>query len=53
LVRHETTDIGRILVLSQTFISDLTKQVIVCPSQIFDLDHKVRAHPMNTTEDER
>src|ERR1700730_11810959 len=36
LVRHGTLDLGRIFVLSQTLVSDLTKQVVVYPCQIFD-----------------
>jgi hypothetical protein len=40
------------LVLSQTLVNDLTKQVIVCPGQVFDLGYKLGAHPTNTTEDE-
>jgi hypothetical protein len=36
LVRHGTLDLGRIFVLSHTLVSDLTKQVVVCPCQIFD-----------------
>jgi hypothetical protein len=43
----------RILVLAHTLIGHLTKQVVVRPSQVSDLDHKFGADPMNTTEDER
>ena len=52
-VRHGTLDVGRILVLSLTLVNDLTKQVVVCPCQVFDLDHKLGANPMHTAQDER
>src|SRR5712671_6217823 len=42
LVRYGTLDVGRILVLPQTLVNDLTKQVVFCPCQVFDLDHKLR-----------
>jgi len=53
LIRRRTTDLGRILVLSQTLVNDLTKQVILCPSQIFDLDNKLGPNPVHAAEDER
>ena len=36
MVRHGTLDVGRIFVLPQTLVNDLTKQVILCPGQVFD-----------------
>jgi hypothetical protein len=45
--------VGRILVLSQTLANDLTKQVVIRPRQVFDLDHKLGPNPMNAAEDER
>jgi hypothetical protein len=53
LVRDGTPDVGRILVLSQTFVNDLTKQVVARPCQIFDLDDKLRPNPVDAAEDER
>ena len=53
MVRDGTLDVGRILVLSQTLVNDLTKQVVICPAQIFDLDHKLRPNPVHAAEDER
>jgi hypothetical protein len=53
LVRQGTLDVSRILVLSQTLINDLTKQVILCPSQVFDLDYKLGPNPVDAAEDER
>jgi hypothetical protein len=47
------TDLGRSLVLAQTFIDHLTQQVIVTPGQVFDLDDKLRSHPMDAVQDER
>jgi hypothetical protein len=41
------------LVLPQTLINHLTKQVVVGPSQVFDLDHKLGTNPMHAAEDER
>jgi hypothetical protein len=37
-VRYLATDLCRWLVFPQTFIDHLTKQVIVGPGQVFDLD---------------
>jgi hypothetical protein len=45
LVGHRTLDFGRIFVLPQTLVNDLTKQVVVRPRQIFDFDHKLGAEP--------
>jgi hypothetical protein len=53
LVRHGTLDVGRILVLSQTLVDYLPKQVIVDPSQVFDLDNKLGPNPVHAAEDER
>jgi hypothetical protein len=53
LVRQGTADLGRILVFSQTLVDDLTKQVIVGPSQVFDFGNKLRVNPMHAAEDER
>ena len=53
LVRQGTLDVGRILVLSQTLVNHLTKQVVICPAQIFDLDHNLRPNPVYAAKDER
>jgi hypothetical protein len=53
MVGHRTLDVGRILVLSQTLINDLTKQVVVGPCQVFDLYHKLRANSVHAAHDER
>jgi hypothetical protein len=53
LVRRGTLDAGWILVLSQTLVNDLTKQVIAGPRQVFDLDHKLGPNPVHAAEDER
>jgi hypothetical protein len=45
-VGHRTLDFGRILVLPQTLVNDLTKQVVVRPRQIFDFDYKLGANPV-------
>ena len=53
MVGHGTLDLGRIFVFSQTFLSDLTKQVVVCPCQIFDLDDELGPNPVDAAKDER
>jgi hypothetical protein len=53
LVRHAALDVTRILVLPQTLIDHLTKQIIVGPAQVCDLDHKLRSDPMHPVEHER
>jgi hypothetical protein len=53
LVRHGTTNVGRIVVLSQALVNDLTKQVVIRPCQIFDLNHKLGPNPVHAAEDER
>jgi hypothetical protein len=50
-LRHRPAYLSRILVLSQTLIDDLTKQVVLRPSQVFDLDDKLGPYPMRTAED--
>jgi hypothetical protein len=50
---HGTLDVGRILVLSQTLVNDLTKQVVICPRQVFDLDDKLGLNAVHAAEDER
>ena len=42
-----------ILVLLQTVVNYLTKQVFVCPCQVFDLDHKLGPNPVHAAQDER
>jgi hypothetical protein len=42
----------RILVLTQTLVNYLAKQVVLCPSQVFDLGHELGTYPMHTAEDE-
>jgi hypothetical protein len=53
LVRHGAADLDRVLVLSQTLVDDLTKQVFVRPSQVFDFGYKLRANPMHAAQHER
>ena len=51
-MRHGAADLGRRFVLAQAFVDYLAKQVVLCPSQVFDIDHKLRAYPMHAAEDE-
>jgi hypothetical protein len=53
LVRNGTLDVGRFLVLSQTLVNDLTKQVFLCPCQVFDLDYELGPNPVHAVEDEQ
>src|SRR6266446_10921972 len=50
---HWPLDVGWILVLSQTLVNDLTKQVVAGPRQVFDLDHKLGTNPVHAAEHER
>jgi hypothetical protein len=36
-VRHGTADLGRRLVLAETFVDNLAEQIVLGPSQILDL----------------
>jgi len=53
LVRYGALNVSRVLVLWQAFVGDLAKQVIVCPAQVFDLDHELGANPVYAAKDER
>lgn len=35
----------------RTLVNHLTKQVVFCPSQVFDLGYELRANPMHSAED--
>lgn len=43
VIRHGSTDLGRIFLLTQTLINYLAKEVIVRPVRIFVLGHKPNA----------
>jgi len=53
VVRHGTPYLSRALVLPETLIDHLAKQVVVGPSQVFDFGHKLKANPMHAAEHER
>ena len=48
----EAAELGSRFVLAQAFVDYLAKQVVLCPSQVFDLDDKIETYPMHTAKDE-
>src|SRR5271155_3790801 len=52
-LRHRPTYLSRFLVLPQTLVNDLPKQVIVRPSQVFDLGNELGANPMHAAQHKR
>ena len=51
-MRYWTADFRGRLVLPQPLVDHLSQQVIVCPTEIPDLDNKLGWHPMNPAENE-
>ena len=49
-MRYRVAYFSLILVLPQTLANYLAKQVVVGPSQVFDLDHKLRSYPMHAAQ---
>jgi hypothetical protein len=52
-LRHGTPYLFRALVLSETLVDHLAKQVVIGPSQVLDLDHKLRPNPMHAAQHQR
>jgi hypothetical protein len=40
-------------VLSQALIDYLARQIFLCPSEVFDLDHELRPNPMHAAQYQR
>src|SRR5689334_5312111 len=52
-VRRRTAHFGRRLVLAQTFIDDLTQQIVIGPGEIFHLGDELGPDPMRAAEHKR
>ena len=52
LIRHRTAHVGRVLVLPHTLVDYLAEQVIIRPSQVFDLDDEFGTYPVHAAQNE-